>query len=130
MAHEQPLPAVVLARDFFTLQEERVRQYAALSASHREYLSTAPSYDIETYQRAVADATKNFKEISERIIEMRTQFDEEFREKVQTRMNTSLSSNSILFFLGALQLCRQNPTFGRAEAPADGRPPAGRATGA
>ena len=83
MAHEQPLPAVVLARDFFTLQEERVRQYAALSASHREYLSTAPSYDIETYQRAVADATRNFKEISERIIEMRTQFDEEFREKVQ-----------------------------------------------
>ena len=83
MAH-QPLPAVVLARDFFTLQEERVRQYAALSASHREYLSTAPSYDIGTYQRAVADATKNFKEISERIIEMRTQFDEEFREKVLT----------------------------------------------
>ena len=73
-----------MARDFFTLQEERVRQYAALSASHREYLSTAPSYDIETYQRAVADATKNFKEISERIIEMRTQFDEEFREKVLT----------------------------------------------
>ena len=76
-----------MARDFFTLQEERVRQYAALSASHREYLSTAPSYDIETYQRAVADATKNFKEISERIIEMRTQFDEEFREKVQTNSN-------------------------------------------
>ena len=75
-----------------------MRQYAALSASHREYLSTAPSYDIETYQRAVADATKNFKEISERIIEMRTQFDEEFREKVRTRMNTSPSSNSTSYF--------------------------------
>ena len=78
----QPLPVVILARDFFTLQEERVRQYATLSASHREYLNSAPSYDILTYQKAVADATKNFKEISERIIEMRRQLDEEFREKV------------------------------------------------
>lgn len=77
----QPLPVVILARDFFTLQEERVRQYATLSASHREYLNSAPSYDILTYQKAVADATKNFKEISERIIEMRRQLDEEFREK-------------------------------------------------
>ena len=78
----QPMPVVILARDFFTLQEERVRQYAALSASHREYLTTAPSYDIQTYEKAVTDATKNFKEISERIIDMRRQFDEEFREKV------------------------------------------------
>ena len=86
-----------MARDFFTLQEERVRQYAALSASHREYLSTAPSYDIETYQRAVADATRNFKEISERIIEMRTQFDEEFREKVQTLLDIHTSITRIQF---------------------------------
>ena len=57
----QPLPMVVLARDFFTLQEERVRQYAKLSASHHEYLNTAPSYDIEAYQKAVTEATKNFK---------------------------------------------------------------------
>ena len=75
-------PVVVLARDFFTLQEERVRQYASLDTRHREYLGTAPSYDIQTYQKAVTEATKNFKEISERIIEMRREFEEDFNEKV------------------------------------------------
>jgi hypothetical protein len=75
--------AVTLARDFFLLQEDRVRQYAALDAAHRAYMATAPSYDVEAYQDAVTEATKNFKELSVRIIEMRTQFDTEFKVKVR-----------------------------------------------
>ena len=70
-----------------------MRQYSALSASHREYLNTAPSYDIETYQKAVADATKSFSELSKRIIEMRRQFDEEFNEKVREELIDSLDQS-------------------------------------
>ena len=89
MASDVPPGSVVLARDFFTLQEERVRQYAVLNTAHRAYLATAPSYNMEAYQTAVADATKNFKELSERIIEMRNQFDSDFKEKVRTGQQTT-----------------------------------------
>ena len=57
---------ILVAKDFLTLQEERVRTYKKLDDSHKVYMATAPDYAIEPYQAAVAEATSTFKAVSGR----------------------------------------------------------------
>ena len=72
--------SVTLAKDFLTLQEERVRQYRLLSDAHKTYLASAPDYNLEPYKLCVSDVTKSFKQLSERIIQMRKMFEDEFQD--------------------------------------------------
>lgn len=71
----------VLARDFLTLQEERVRQYGVLEKAHKDYMHTAPNYDIDGLQTTVSNVTKAFQDISLKIIAMKSDFDAKFNDK-------------------------------------------------
>eukprot|EP00095_Tigriopus_kingsejongensis_P004476 maker-scaffold168_size293125-snap-gene-1.76 protein:Tk04476 transcript:maker-scaffold168_size293125-snap-gene-1.76-mRNA-1 annotation:"PREDICTED: uncharacterized protein C19orf60 homolog" len=70
-----------LARDFLTLQEERVRQYAAWEQAHKAYLSSAPDYDLDSFQPTVTRVTQAFQEISRKIIDMKTEFEQVLKAK-------------------------------------------------
>lgn len=68
--------ALQLAEDFCVHQGTRVRTYAMLNEAHKQYLTTAPDYEFEAYQQAVATATTRFNDISSRVIATRREMDD------------------------------------------------------
>ena len=65
-----------LIRRFLALQEERVREYSSLGEAHKKYLSTGPEYEFEQYRASVGKATAKFKEVSDKMIELKKEMSE------------------------------------------------------
>lgn len=62
-------PAALL-REFYSLQEERVKVYHDMEKGHQDYLQTAPNYNFVAYRTVVHSCTEDFNRISNRIIEI------------------------------------------------------------
>lgn len=71
MSSESSQNTVALGKSVLSLQEERVRQYAALAEAHKAYLASGPSYDLETFKGKVKESTTNFQDISRKIIDVK-----------------------------------------------------------
>ena len=75
---------VILGREFLRLQEERVKRYGILNQAHKTYLDSGPEYNIQEYQEKVEECTKEFRDISNKIIAAKKELEEE--EKGDTMM--------------------------------------------
>ncbi|XP_040563381.1 required for excision 1-B domain-containing protein-like [Lepeophtheirus salmonis] len=59
-------------REFKSLQEDRVREHKKLDLAFKTYLSSGPEYDFKTFQVAVGEATKSFKDTSNEILKLKS----------------------------------------------------------
>ncbi|XP_072018976.1 required for excision 1-B domain-containing protein-like [Amphiura filiformis] len=66
-----------LLKEFYALQEERVKVYQDLDKGHADYLQTAPNYNFVAYRQVVHNCTEEFNRISNRIIEIEKVFKDE-----------------------------------------------------
>eukprot|EP00096_Caligus_rogercresseyi_P011245 TRINITY_DN4366_c0_g1_i1.p1 TRINITY_DN4366_c0_g1~~TRINITY_DN4366_c0_g1_i1.p1 ORF type:complete len:150 (+),score=38.26 TRINITY_DN4366_c0_g1_i1:69-518(+) len=62
--------------DFQALQEIRVREYKKLEGSFKVYLSSGPEYDFPSFQEAVGRTTKEFQDISQKILSLKERLEE------------------------------------------------------
>ncbi|KAL9951545.1 hypothetical protein ACROYT_G044221 [Oculina patagonica] len=69
-----------LIKQFFTLQEERVKTYKTFDSGFQEYLQTAPTYDFPSYRQLVHNVTQTFNSISNNVISIETKL----RDRGQT----------------------------------------------
>ncbi|XP_020615330.1 uncharacterized protein C19orf60 homolog [Orbicella faveolata] len=94
-----------LIKQFFTLQEERVKAYKTFDSGFKEYLETTPTYDFPSYRQLVHDVTQTFNNISNEVIAVETKL----RENGQTSIgdiirNIQLKEKEKLEMVSYLQL--------------------------
>ncbi|XP_065904472.1 required for excision 1-B domain-containing protein-like [Dysidea avara] len=71
-----------LIKEFYSIQEERVKAYTTFNSAHLEYLSTAPNYDFAKYRSQVNLVTEQFTALSRRVIQLIGQLRENQVESV------------------------------------------------
>ncbi|XP_020615329.1 uncharacterized protein C19orf60 homolog [Orbicella faveolata] len=98
-----------LIKQFFTLQEERVKAYKTFDSGFKEYLETAPMYDFPSYRQLVHDTTQTFNNISNEVIAIETKL----RESGQTSIGDiirkiQLKEKEKLEMTAKFQIAEQN----------------------
>ncbi|CAB4055206.1 unnamed protein product [Lepeophtheirus salmonis] len=75
-------------REFKSLQEDRVREHKKLDLAFKTYLSSGPEYDFKTFQVAVGEATKSFKDTSNEILKLKSlpHFRKRLKETVEYQL--------------------------------------------
>ena len=65
-----------LAQELLELQTQRVKQYKVLGDAHKAYLSSGPDWDLSSFKVVVSEVTREFSEISKKMIAMKDAFRE------------------------------------------------------
>ncbi|XP_033636410.1 required for excision 1-B domain-containing protein-like [Asterias rubens] len=106
MVEEDPSKAI---KEFFSLQEERIKCYKRLDQHHLEYLDTSPDYDFPVYRQAVHECTQEFSRISQCIIAVEERFQGEFQNAEIARLIGKVQENEKrkLELTGMMQLIKQ-----------------------
>lgn len=98
-----------LIKQFFTLQEERVKTYRTFDSGFKEYLESAPDYDFPSYRQLVHDITQKFNKISSDVITIETKFREEgYTSIAELIRKIQLKEKEKLELTAQFQIAQQN----------------------
>ncbi|KAJ7383865.1 hypothetical protein OS493_025741 [Desmophyllum pertusum] len=98
-----------LIKQFFALQEERVKAYKTFDSGFKEYLQTAPSYDFPSYRQLVHDVTQTFNNISNEVIAVETQLRESGQSSIGDLIRKiQLKEKEKLEMTAKFQIAEQN----------------------
>eukprot|EP00058_Branchiostoma_floridae_P021333 XP_002606823.1 hypothetical protein BRAFLDRAFT_130450 [Branchiostoma floridae] len=69
-----------LIREFYGLQEERIKVYRRFEEGFETYLNTSPNYDFAPYRQLVHDVTQEFQRISSDVIAIRDRLRDDYNQ--------------------------------------------------
>ncbi|XP_052690323.1 required for excision 1-B domain-containing protein-like [Crassostrea angulata] len=106
------LPAKDLLKRFHILQGERVETYALFEEGFQAYLNGAPNYNFPMYRQLVHEITQTFTKISQDIILITKQLEDDHSLTTIATIVTGIQNNEKdkLEKTVKLQLARQNAT--------------------
>ncbi|XP_048758094.1 required for excision 1-B domain-containing protein-like isoform X2 [Ostrea edulis] len=106
------LPAKELLKRFHSLQGERVETYGLFEEGFQAYLNGAPNYNFPMYKQLVHEITQTFSKISQDIILITNQLEDNHNLTSIASIVTGIQNNEKekLEKTVKLQLARQNAT--------------------